>query len=170
MSRCGPRTGVFRLGLVWSSNDAEPRDISVVLGAGEVTVVGDSYRRAETMTTVIRAAYGPLTGRWTPPRAIGRIPYEPSYPPIPWDQHLAVAPDGEVLLAFNALNIWRRGGPRGVAVVWRAPGDPFGTPQVLRNAPGGVIPQFDARGSAYLHGYCTGLLLVTPPHSHLRAP
>lgn len=153
---------------VWSSNNAELRNLSVVLGAGEVTVVWDSRSRAEAKgtTTVIRAAYGPLIGRWRPPRVIRRIPYEPSYPPIPWDQHLAVAPNGEVLLAFNALDLWSHVGPRGVAVTWRAPGHHFGTSKVLRNAPGGAIPQFDARGTAYLNGYCNGFVMTAPAHSH----
>jgi hypothetical protein len=37
---------------------------------------------------------------------------------------------------------------------------------VLRNAPGGAIPQFDARGRAYLHGYCSGIVMTAPAHTH----
>ena len=121
---------------------------------------------ADTTSTTIRAAYGRLIGRWRGTRTIGRASYEPSYPPIPWDQHLAVAPNGEVLLAFNAWNFWTRAGPRGVGVVWRAPRHPFGAAQALRNAPGGAIPEFDARGNAYMYGYCSGLVLIAPGHTH----
>ncbi len=148
---------------VWSSRDAEAHGVSVVLGAGAVTVAWSSFDRSGTGT--VRAAYGPFSGRWPAPRAIGRLAGEPSYPPIPWDQHMAIAPDGEVLLTFNAWNAWSKAGPLGVAVAWRAPGHHFGWPQVLRRAPGGAIPQFDARGTAYLHGYCNGLLLIAPAHT-----
>jgi hypothetical protein len=152
--------------MVWSSTDARPKDLSVALGHSEVTVVWDSYSRAETRTTVIRAAYGPLRGRWSPAQMIARIPYEPSYPPIPWDQHLAIAPSEEVLLAYNAghaLPYWK---PEGVHIAWRAPRHRFGASRLLRDAPGGAIPQFDTRGNAYLHGFCEGIVLVAPAHSH----
>jgi hypothetical protein len=152
---------------VWSSRDAQPLSVAVVLEAGEATVAWDSYARSDADTATVRAAYGPLIGRWQPPRAIGHATYEPGYPPIsPWDLHMAVAPDGEVLLALNALQSWSEAGPRGAGLAWRAPRHPFGALQMLRSAPSGAIPQFDLHGTAYLHGYCNGFVMVAPPRSH----
>ncbi len=85
---------------LWSSNDARPLSLSVVLGAGEVTVVWVSDNRAHA-TPVLRAVYGPLIGRLSRPRVIGRDPWERGYPPTRWFGGLAVAPDGEVLVTFN---------------------------------------------------------------------
>ncbi len=152
---------------VWSSHDAEAESLSVVLGAGEVTVAWDTRSRAEAQgrTIVIRAAYGPLIGRWPAPRAIRRVGYEPPSLAIPSEQHLAIAPDGEVLLAFNTLSLAGDSGPRGVAVSWRTPGEPFGVSQVLRRALYEAIPQFDARGTAYLSAACNGSVTIAPAHS-----
>lgn len=159
-------TGRVSARTVWSSDDARPRSLSVVIGSGEATVVWDAYSQAEAMTSVIRAAYGPLARRWPRAQTIARIPDEPSYPPIQWDQHLAIAPGGEVLLAYNAGRALPHWKPEGAYVVWRTPQRPFGRPQLLRNAPGGAIPQFDAAGDAYLHGFCEGIVMVAPAHSH----
>lgn len=159
---------------LWSSNDARAEHVSVALGAGEATVIWASQSRAQTAIPILRADYGPLIGRWSPPRVIGRDPWEQGYPPTPhgfgdWFGHLAVAPDGEVLLTFNGRQGWQgsasAGEPVGVAVAWRAPGHPFGRPQVLREGPGGAVPQFDAHGTAYLSGYCNGFVLIAPSHT-----
>ncbi len=81
-------------------------------------------------------------------------------------RHLAVAPGGEVLLTFNGWQgLTSAGEPVGVAVAWRAPKHPFGRPQVLRKGPGGAVPQFDRRGTAYLSGYCNGFVLISRPHT-----
>ncbi len=151
---------------VWSSGNTYPRGLSVVLGAGEVTVAWDSVSRTDTTSTTIYAAHGPLTGRWSAPRKIGRALYEPVYPPRPWDQHLAVAADGEVLLAFNGWTARHSQQPLGAAVAWRSPGHSFGAARVLRRGPSGAIPLFDAHGSAYLYGYCNGLVMIAPARSH----
>ena len=147
---------------VWSSNDAETEDLSVVLGAGGVTVSWDTRSRAETRgtTSVIRAAYGPLIGRWRPARAIGRVPYElvPEVTYAERQERLAIAPGGEVLLAFHARE--------GAWLAWREPGRPFGAPRLMREAPREAVPQFDSRGAAYLSGPCSGLVRIAPPRSH----
>jgi hypothetical protein len=117
----------------------------------------------------LRAAYGPLVGRWAPARVIGN--WHDDAPPANRYPKLAVAPDGAVLLAFDdndpALD--------GPAVAWRAPGHPFGAPQALLRSANtrlevphqlGPIPAFDARGSAYVWGNCDGVVLSTSPPSH----
>jgi len=90
------------------------------------------------------------------------------YPPVPWVPHLAVAPDGEVLLAWSHWNGKYGHGEelRGVAVAWRSTGRSFGAPQVLPDAPGGAVPEFDARGTAYLYGYCSGLIPTASVRAH----
>jgi len=148
---------------VWSSGDAETEDLSVVLGAGEVTVAWDTRSRAEATkgtTSVIRAAYGPLIGRWRPARAIGRVPFEFVTEVVyaEQQQRLAIAADGEVLLAFHASE--------GAWLAWRTPGHAFGVPQLMRGAPKEAIPQFDAHGTAYLSGSCSGLVKIAPAHSY----
>ena len=153
---------------LWSSNDARTDSLDVVLGAGEVTVVWVTDNR-EATTPVLRAAYGPLIGRWRAPRVIGHDPWEQGYPPTGldnWFEHLAVAPDGEVLLAFNRGAGWTDDQPVGTTVVWRRPGHSFGTPQLLREGPGAAVPHFDMGGAAYLSGYCNGFVLIAPAHTH----
>ncbi len=153
---------------LWSSYDARSDSLDIGLGAGEVTVVWVTDNR-EATTPVLRAAYGPLIGRWRAPRVVGRDPWEQGYPPTGlgnWFEHLAVAPDGEVLLAFNRGAGWLDGEPVGTTVVWRRPGRSFGTPQFLRKGPGGAVPHFDMGGVAYLSGYCNGFVLVAPARTH----
>jgi hypothetical protein len=87
---------------VWSSH-AETNSLAVAIGAGEVTVVWGSTSRAarDAITTPVRAAYGPLIGHWRAPRIIGRESEPSAFEPANWHPNLAVAPDGEVLLAWN---------------------------------------------------------------------
>ena len=153
---------------LWSSNDARTDRLDITLGAGEVTVVWVTDNR-EGKTPVLRAAYGPLVGRWRAPRVIGRDPWEQGYPPTGldnWFEHSAVAFDGEVLLAFNHGTGSRNLPPAGTTVVWRRPGHPFGVPHVLHDAPAGAVPRFDMSGTAYLTGYCDGFVLIAPAHTH----
>jgi hypothetical protein len=51
-------------------------------------------------------------------------------------------------------------------VRWRAPGRGFGKPRLVRGAPLGAEPQFDARGTAYLSSPCSGRVLIAPAGSH----
>ena len=153
---------------LWSSNDARTDRLDIALGAGEVTVVWVTDNR-EARTPVLRAAYGPLIGRWRAPRVIGRDPWESGYPPTGldnWFEHLAVAADGEVLLAFNHSAVSNNLPPDGTSVAWRRPGHRFGMPRVLHDAPAGAVPHFDVSGTAYLTGYCDGFVLIAPAHTH----
>lgn len=152
---------------VWSSRSAKAIPASVVVGRGEATVAWLTYTPRKDAT--LWAAYGPLVGRWTPARVIGhwhnaeRLAIR--YP------RLALAPDGEVLLAWDESSR-----PiDGPAVAWRAPGRAFGpsrplisTEQAPLTVPRelGPIPAFDARGRAYVWGTCDGVVFSAPPHRH----
>jgi hypothetical protein len=153
---------------LWSSHDAQAPRVSVVLTSSEVTVSWGYYNLAGTRATV-RAAYGPLAGRWALSRAIGRITEPGAYPPTPWYPHLAIAPSGEVVLAWNAWN-GKSSSMRGVAVAWRAPGRRFGKAETLRSAPLGAVPQFDSHGNVYVSGYCNAEVLTAPERSHRFGP
>jgi hypothetical protein len=153
---------------LWSNYDARTDRLDIGLGAGEVTVAWVTDSREGT-TPLLRAAYGPMIGRWRAPRVIGRDPWEEGYPPTGldnWFEHLAVAPDGEVLLAFNRGAGWIDREPVGTTLVWRRPRRSFGAPRLLRRGPGGAVPHFDTGGTAYLSGYCNGFVLVAPAHKH----
>lgn len=95
----------------------------------------------------LRAAFRPRGGRWSAVRRITYTsPFRYAFP------RLAAAPDGRVLLAFNA---GVKAAP-GVAAVWRRPGRPFGSIERLNTGPRGYFfdlqVNFDASGKAYLSG------------------
>jgi hypothetical protein len=158
--------------VLWSSRSVGAGYVSVAVGHGEVTVVwtgSDLNPRALPggfSAETLRADYGPLVGRWAPAQTIGHWTVS-SYPPAGFRPHLAVAPDGEVLLAWDDYSA-----PiDGPAVAWRAPGHRFGGPRTLARlslAPNGLgpIPAFDAAGTAYVSGPCSGFVFTAPPHRH----
>lgn len=148
---------------VWSGQDAQAYDVSVVIGGGEVTVAWNYRNRANR--EAVGAAYGPLIGHWSSPQTIGRETEPASYEPSDWHPNLAVSPGGEVLLAWNVFNA-SHAGVRGAALAWRTPGHHFGAPQMLPTAPAGAIPQFDADGNAYLAGSCNAQVLIARAHTH----
>lgn len=152
---------------VWSSRRDEAIPASVVLGHGEVTVVWLAY--TPRRDAAVWVAYGPLVGRWAPARAIGRW-HDADLPTTRYPR-LAVAPDGEVLLAWD-----ESGSPiDGPAVAWRSPGRGFGVPRPLIGSVKvplsiphelGPIPQFDAHGTAYISGPCDGIVFTAQSHRH----
>ncbi|HYB23572.1 MAG TPA: hypothetical protein VED41_07230, partial [Solirubrobacteraceae bacterium] len=152
---------------LWSSRINPTMHLSVVLGRGQVTVAWGYYDLAST-SEIARTAYGPLIGRWSPSRTIGHF-YDVAFTAgkAPWYPQLAAAPSGEVLAAWNACRTLASCGfnQRGMVVRWRAPGHGFGVPQVVRGAPLGAVPQFDAGGTAYLHSNCSGRVLIAPAYS-----
>jgi hypothetical protein len=102
----------------WSSRINPSTHLAVVLSGRGVTLAWSYYNSASASETA-RVAYGPLIGRWSPSRAIGRFSDEeftggrtPFYP------RLAVAPDGEVLVAWDACRSAGTCGakPQGVAL------------------------------------------------------
>jgi hypothetical protein len=122
---------------LWSSRINPTIHLSVVLSSGGVTLAWGYYNTASTSETA-RVAHGPLIGRWSPSRPIGHF-WDVAFTTgkAPWYPRLAVAPDGEVLVAWNACSSARACGSnqRGVVVAWRAPGRGFGLPQVVGGAP-----------------------------------
>jgi hypothetical protein len=74
------------------------------IGHGEVTVAW-TVASPKSLPNgfadgTVRAAYGPLVGRWAPAHTIGHWTLA-SHAPRAWTPHLAVAPDGEVLLGWD---------------------------------------------------------------------
>ena len=148
--------------------------IGVVLSPAEATVLlGYTKPRVDSQGGV-RVAYGPLIGRWSAPQtisgpwSIGWTAARPGAQP-----HLALSPDGTVLVAWNGcltqhacVGIIGEGyAEQRVVVAWHRPGRPFGPPTVVRAAPLGSVPQFDATGTAYLSAKCSGTVAIAPAHS-----
>ncbi len=148
--------------------------IAVVLSPAEATVLLGYTKPRIDSPGGVRVAYGPLIGRWSAPQTIsGRwsIGWTNGFP---WAQpRLALSPDGTVLVAWNGcLTQHACDGIIGegyteqrVVVAWHRPGRPFGPPTVVRAAPLGSVPQFDAAGTAYLSGRCGGTVAIAPAHS-----
>jgi len=149
---------------LWSSRTNPSIYMSVVVSASSVTLAWD-YSNASSTSQTLRVAYGPLIGRWAPSRAIWSFS---GLGPFAGDPHLAAAPSGAVLAAWSVCtsrNCGYNESRYGVAVRWRAPGRDFGALQVIRGAPLGAVPQFDARGTAYLSSPCSGRVLMATAHS-----
>jgi len=150
--------------------------IGLVLSPAEATVLLQYDKLGIDSPGGVRAAYGPLIGSWSAPRTISG-PWSIGYTNgFPWAQpHLALAPDGTVLVAWNGCSSQHACegviGPGGgfaqqrVVVAWRSPGGPFGPPTVVRAAPLGAVPLFDAAGTAYLSSACSGTVAIAPAHS-----
>ena len=126
------------------------RGPSVVLDArGELTVTWIDEAITQQYQTV-RAAFRTPAGRWSSVQAIGRTSakVQPAYafPTV------AAAPNGSVLLTYNALS---EAAP-GMAAVWRSPGNHFGPVHALPTGKGGLLQQpttlFDTDGRAYVAG------------------
>lgn len=116
----------------------------------------------------VRGAFRTPSGRWSSVQAIG------SASPF-WyaATTLAVAPDGTVLLTYNA----RSSEAPGMAAVWRSPGHRFGSVRALPTGKGGLLTEpttlFDAAGRAYVAGVLAcgspssrGVLMTAAPGSH----
>ena len=148
--------------------------IGVVLSPAEATVLLRYTKPRIDSPGGLRVAYGPLIGRWSAPRTIsGRwsIGWTNARPLA--QPRLALSPDGTVLVAWNGCltqhacdGIVGEGyAEQRVVVAWHRPGRPFGPPTVVRAAPLGSASQFDAAGTAYLSGNCSGTVAIAPAHS-----
>ena len=125
---------------------------------GEVSLAWTAgTRRQAGHGTDVWTAHGPARGRWAAARRLGH-----GYGGRP---RLAVAPDGQVLLA------WFRGGTgiSGIDVAWRGPGRSFTRPRPLgpshSSLARGPVPAFDAGGTAYITGGCQPIVLRAAPLS-----
>jgi hypothetical protein len=149
--------GTLRRHLVWSSRRYGTASISVVIDRRRrVTVAWAGTRRNASRQTV-RAAYSTSSGRWSRVRVVGHAAILENLPPDRFPR-LAAASDGRVLLAWDE--------PAGPRVAWRVPGHAFGAPRRLTGAPRspiGPIPAWDAAGSAYVSGRCSGFVFRTRP-------
>ena len=160
--------GRMRTRRVWSSNHAVVLSVSVAIDdRGVVTVAWASARPDHSQgPEPVRAAYGPLSGRWAAARVIGHASSLGGYGAAAQRYpQLAVAPGGEVLLAWDD-----DAAPQATLLAaWREPGHRFGAPRVVGrspNTPLGAIPAFDTHGRAYLSSPCYGLVLSAAPRSH----
>ena len=141
--------------------------IAVASSRGEATVAW-SYEQQDGRYQSVRAAYGPLKGRWQPSRLLGHYSdrwfgggRETVYP------QLAVAPDGSVLAAWSACPSVKAC-PRpvgGVELARRAHGRGFSAPELVREAPEGARAVFDVAGTGYLYSPCSGRVLMSSPGS-----
>ena len=152
---------------LWSQRADPGMQLSVVMSGAEVTVAW-SYAVPAIVGETVRAAFGPLTGRWPASRTIGG-PWSVGYVtggPVA-GVALAIAPDGTVLAAWNgcAARSGCEAQRESVVAVWRPPGRAFGTPSVVAVAPLGATPAFDVAGRAYLVSGCSGEVAVALPGS-----
>lgn len=155
---------------VWSSATARTLRLAVALGHREATLAWVADARGERLEgATVRAAYGPLLGRWKAARVMGH--WTDFGPPANRYPRLAVSPAGEVLL------VWDDNRPAIDAPVaaWRAPGHGFGWPTPLLGSAKvrlevphelGPIAAFDAAGNAYVWGSCDGIVVSAPASSH----
>ena len=160
---------------LWSSRINPSVSLSVVLSRREATVAW-GYSNLDSTAETARVASGPLIGRWRPSRTIGHF-YDVASQVLTAGKvaiypQLAIAPNGEVLAAWDACKSSTSAScgrfnlnPREMVLKWRAPGRGFGRPQRVRGAALGAEPHFDARGTAYLSGPCSGRVLIAPAGS-----
>jgi len=153
---------------LWSQRADPGMRIAVVISDGEVTVAW-AHLDPAIGTESVHAAYGPLTGRWAPSRAIGghwSVGFTTGRPQSS-GVALALAPDGTVLAVWDGCSsraacLAER---QVVVAAWRSPGRAFALPTPVAAAPLEAVPAFDAAGAAYLASGCSGSVAIAPPGS-----
>ena len=159
----GRSTGPLVTHTVWRHANASAYGVTVVLDArGELTVAWvDAHPNIDGQHTV-RSAFRTLAGHWSAVQAVGDSSrLNPLLPEDYVDPRLAVAPDREVLLTWNAGEVFKA--PGRLAQAWRRPGHCFGPTAEYRLNGAGMgdqTPVFDSGGSAHVYG----VLTYTPPH------
>jgi hypothetical protein len=156
------RDGALHTRRIWRSGHAEVTGLAVASDRrGRLTVAWAHYDRAlQGPSGVVRAAYGSLAGRFTRSHAVGKGGSGGG-------PALAAAPDGTVLMVWNA----RFGTRERDAVAWHRAGRRFGTVRRLSRSsrapsdPDGLRVAFDAGGAAYVWGSCDAALLRAPARS-----
>lgn len=146
----------------------------VVLSPREATILLEYTKPRVDSPGGVRVAYGPLIGRWPAPQtisgrwSIGWTNGRPGSQP-----HLALSPDGTVLVAWNGCLtqvacygvVGEGQAKQRVLVAWHHAGRPFSSPTVVSTAPLGSVPQFDAAGTAYLSSRCSGTVATARAHT-----
>jgi hypothetical protein len=170
----GGPTGPLVTRTVWRCRNAAAVGVTAALDArGELTVawVDAPSGGVEGRRTVL-AVYRTAAGRWSAVQVVGHSsPMNPVIPSDYVDPKLAVAPDREVLLTWNAGYVFGRPGDvlgaAGLAQAWRAPGHRFGPVAVYPLKGAGMIgqtPVFDSGGAAHVYGIvCDNSRHVPPP-------
>jgi hypothetical protein len=161
------RTGPIVTRTVWQRPHSLVAGVTVALDArGELTVAWIEAPSASRGPHSVRALRRSPSGRWSAAEVVGSsIAFFYAAP------ELAVAPDRDVLLTWNA------GSAVGVDAAWRSPGHGFGSASVVSRSKGAAIldptPLFDPGGAAHVYGTVDcdhhtsrGVMLSTAPHSH----
>ena len=121
----------------------------------------DAHPNIDGQRTV-RAAFRTPAGRWSAVQAVGDSSRLNPLLPVDYvDPRLAVAPDREVLLTWNAGEVFTP--PGRLAQAWRRPGHCFGPTALYRLNGAGMgdqTPVFDSGGAAHVYG----VLIYTSPH------
>jgi hypothetical protein len=162
----GP-TGPIVTHTVWQRTHSLVASVTVALDArGEPTVAWIDAPSPSNGPHTVRALHRSPTGRWSAAQTVGHsIAFFYAEP------ELAVAPDREVLLTWNA------GSAVGVEEAWRAAGHAFGAASSVSRSKGAAIldptPVFDPSGAAHVYGTVEcdgresrGVMLSTAAHSH----
>jgi len=176
LASAGP-TGRIVTRTVWRHAHSLIASVTVVLDAhGELTVAWIEAPSPSGSPFTVRARYRSASGRWSAPQVVGRSRTAFYYA----RPELAVAPNGEVLLTWNA------GSTVGVDAAWRSPGHPFRAASLVSHSQRALIfdptPVFDPSGAAHVYGTnvtsaprpappkppprTRGVMLSTRAHSH----
>ena len=165
----GRSTGPLVTRTVWRHANAGAYGVTVVLDArGELTVAWvDAHPNIDGQRTV-RAAFRTPAGRWSAVQAVGHSSRLNPLLPVDYvDPRLAVAPDREVLLTWNAGEVFTP--PGRLAQAWRRPGHRFGPTAEYRLNGAGMgdqTPVFDSGGAAHVYGVVSNTRPQGPSRSN----
>ncbi len=177
----GRSTGPLVTHAVWRQRNAAAYGISLVLDPrGELTVAWVEARPNSDGQRTVITAFRTVAGRWSAVQAVGHSSrLNPLVPTDYVDPRLAIAPDREVLLTWNAGEVFTS--PGSLAQAWRRPGRRFGPTAAYRLKGAGMgdpTPVFDSGGAAHVYGIVSstppplgpsrsnGVMLSTAVHSH----
>ncbi len=157
----------------WGRSHSLIASVAATLDArGELTVAWVEQPYPSGGPIAVRALRRSPVGRWSGAQLVGTSSTAFFFAA----PELALAPDGEVLLTWNA------GSAVGVKAAWRSPGHGFGPATVINRSKQAALlfptPVFDRGGAAHVYGTVgcdgrssRGVMLSTLPHSHrFQAP
>jgi hypothetical protein len=161
-------TGRIVTHTVWARGHSLIAGVTEAFDArGELSVAWVEQPSPSGGPITVRALRRSPAGHWSATQTVGRSSTAFFYA----KPELAVAPDGEMLLTWNA------GSAVGVKAAWRSPGHDFGAASVVDSSKAAAIldptPIFDPGGAAHVYGTVDcdgpksrGVMLSTPAHSH----